>query len=567
MQARSLRAVPVLKALPLAVVLALPALAGAQSFASGDLIVSGSVYQDVGQAATLSAGSLLAPSSAGGANTVATGNGQFQNVFLNAGADGSFGVTSQIFLQDYSLGGAAANLNAQYNIDPGAAVGSFSSKSELGLNLSSDGTALTFMAYSPTQSFASTGTGGVAAVTTGGSNNLGLLDISNSNTPGVVDPTNPVNSQAYRTVVQVNLNQMSATATGTAGVYNLTGGVQTTQTNAYSGNNGRAAVLINGQYYMVGNAGNGAKNSSVLTQLAQTTGVQTIAAGATNPNTTVVGACTGTNSSGAGYQCGYSYSPTDKTGKDNNFRGLAVYNGTMYVSKGSGGNGLNSVYSVSGYTNPSTASVSVTPGFTTTASTNTGYTGAPFGIWQANATTMYVAYEGDGKEASATSGVSTGPSGSMGGLAKYTLSNGSWALDYLVQNGLNTSFASTAVGGGDGMVYTDGLRNLTGRVNADGTVTLYAVTSTVTNTSTNAAWDQGANADQIVSLTDTLSNTRLAGANTFSVVETSTGGEVFRGVALAPSVAAAVPEPESYALMLAGLGVIGGSVLRRKRRG
>ena len=35
---------------------------------------------------------------------------------------------------------------------------------------------------------------------------------------------------------------------------------------------------------------------------------------------------------------------TDKPGKDTNFRGLTIFNNTLYVSKGSGGNGINTVY-------------------------------------------------------------------------------------------------------------------------------------------------------------------------------------------------------------------------------
>lgn len=536
----------------LAVALActLPALAEAQVFSAGDLIVSGSTYADVGQVSTISAGSLLAPSSAGGANTLATANGQFANVFLNAGADASFGVTSQVFLQDYSLGSGSAL--AQYDLNANVAVTSFSSKSELAINISSDGSALTFMAYDPTVSYSSTGTGGVAAVTTGGSNNLGLLDISNSNTPGLIDSTNPVNAQAYRTVVQLNLNSLTASSTGTAGVYNLTGGVTSTNTNAYSGNNGRAVILYNGQYYMVGNAGNGSKSGPV-TSLAQDTGVQTITPGSTNPNSTVVGACTGTNSGGAGYQCGYNGSSSDKTGKDDNFRGLYMSSsGSMYVSKGSGGNGVDTVYQVSGYNSPSTASVTIAPGFATSTASSLGYTGAPFGIWQANSTTMYVAFEGDGNEASTTTGVSTGTGGSMGGLGKYSLVNGTWTLEYFIQGGLG-SFNDGVVASGDGVFYDDGLRNITGKVNANGTVTIYGVTSTVTDTSVSKNWDQGANPDQIVALTDTLSSTTATASDTFSVVETSALGSLYRGVALAP-----VPEPSTYALMALGLGAVVG---------
>lgn len=552
---------PRLHRLVIAAALAIPALAQAQAFSSGDLIVSGSTYADVGQVSTISAGSLLAPATAGGANTVATANGSFASVFNNAGADASFGVTSQVFLQDYTTtaGAASGSFAAQYNLDPNIAVTSFSSKSELALNVNSSG-ALTFMAYDPTQSYASSGTGGVAAVSTGGSNNLGLLDISNSNTPGLIDSTNPVNAAAYRTVVQVNLNSLTFTSAGTANTYNLTGGVTGTNTNAYSGNNGRAVMLVNGQYYMVGNAGNGTK-SGPLVSLAQNTGVQTITPGSTNPNSTVVGACTGTNVSGAGYQCGYNGSSSDKTGKDNNFRGLALgADGNLYVSKGSGSNGVDTVYKVSGYTSPSTASVTIAPGFATATPSTLGYTGAPFGMWQANSSTMYVAYEGDGNEATTgSSSVTTGSTGGMGGLAKYSLVSGTWTLDYMVQNGLGT-FSDGVVAGGDGTYYTDGLRNITGRVNANGTVTIYGVTSTVTDGTVSKNWDQGANPDQVVAVNDTLSGTTLSGSEAFSVVQTATAGTVFRGVALAP----AVPEPQTYALMLFGLGA--GVVLARRRR-
>ncbi len=103
-------------------------------------------------------------------------------------------------------------------------VTSFSSKSELALNLSTDGKYLTFMGY-------------VTAIDN--------LDVSNSNTPAVVDPTNPVGTNYYRAVALVDVK----------------GKFKFTETNAYSGNNGRAAILNNANganfFYTAGNAGNG----------------------------------------------------------------------------------------------------------------------------------------------------------------------------------------------------------------------------------------------------------------------------------------------------------------------
>lgn len=85
-------------------------------------------------------------------------------------------------------------------------VTSFSSKSELALNLSNDGRYVTFMGY-------------VAPID--------AIDLSNANSPGAVDPTNPVGENIVRAVAQVDRY----------------GKFQFTETNAYSGNNGRAAIL------------------------------------------------------------------------------------------------------------------------------------------------------------------------------------------------------------------------------------------------------------------------------------------------------------------------------------
>ncbi len=86
---------------------------------------------------------------------------------------------------------------------------------------------------------------------------------------------------------------------------------------------------------------------------------------------------------------------------------------------------------------------------------------------------------------------------------------------------------------------TDGLRNITGRVNHDGTVTIWAITSTVSGSG-----DQGADPNQLVEVTDRLNATTLAtgdGDNDkddsldhFVSVRSANAGEVLRGVAFAP---------------------------------
>src|SRR5262249_5127208 len=103
-------------------------------------------------------------------------------------------------------------------------VTSFPSKSELALNLSTDRRFLSFMGY-------------VAPVA--------AVDVSNSNTSLAVAPTNTVGVSYDRAVADVDAR----------------GRFHFTLTNAYSGNNGRAAILNRAHgvevYYLAGNAGNG----------------------------------------------------------------------------------------------------------------------------------------------------------------------------------------------------------------------------------------------------------------------------------------------------------------------
>ena len=167
------------------------------------------------------------------------------------------------------------------------------------------------------------------------------------------------------------------------------------------------------------------------------------------------------------------------------------------------------------------------PGFPTASAKTAGPTNDyPFGIWFANATTLYVADEGDGVLADAAGSTTAG-------LQKWILSGGTWKMAYVLQNGLNLgqpySIANypTAINPA-----TDGLRNITGIVNSNGTVTIYAVTSTVS-----ANGDQGADPNKLVSITDTLANTTAAGAatETFTTLRTAVAGEVLRGISFAPS--------------------------------
>jgi hypothetical protein len=75
------------------------------------------------------------------------------------------------------------------------------------------------------------------------------------------------------------------------------------------------------------------------------------------------------------------------------------------------------------------------------------------------------------------------------------------------------------------------LRQITGRVDADGKVTIWAVTSTISG-----GGDTGADPNRLVAIRDTLSNTTAAGAahEQFVTLRSAKFAEVLRGVSLTP---------------------------------
>jgi hypothetical protein len=232
---------------------------------------------------------------------------------------------------------------------------------------------------------------------------------------------------------------------------------------------------------------------------------------------------------------------SDKAGKDTNFRGLTIFNNTVYVSKGSGGNGINSVFQEgTAGTLPSgtaaeltTVPLTILPGFPNTeASTGTNF---PFGMFFANANTLYVCDEGDGTFVTppVNGNVADAQSQATAGLQKWVLQNGTWNMVYVLQNGLNIG-VQYSVDHYPASIdpATGGCRNIAGRVNHDGTVTIWAITSTVS-----ANGDNGADPNKLVRVTDLISATTAPTGGwlgTFQTVRSARAGEVFRGVAFAP---------------------------------
>ncbi len=504
-------------------------------FKNGTLVVSRSVYAGNASSVTVGqtlppgcvAGTVTLPVLGGGTTTVkvkcakAVADGTYPTVFNNDGPDGSFGITSPIFLDNITTDGRRLGT---LSVPTDQIVTSFSSKSELALNRSTDRRSITFLGYR----------GGPGFPTA-----PNLLDISNSNTPGVVDPTNPVVTQYFRTVTEVDAR----------------GHFQFTEGNAYSGNNGRAAIKSHGTYFLAGNDNNGGLSSSQLTttqvgvNLITSTGVELLFPGQTAPvppNINKIGEFSIT-------QVGYA--TPDKAGKDNNFRGLTIFHNTLFATKGSGGNGINTVYQIgetgvlpSGSTAQLAATpITILPGFPTSLASGVDQKGNPapvafpFGIWFANADTLYVCDEGDGTlvTPAVNGNVATAASQATAGVQKWIRSNGVWSMAYVLQNGLNIGIPYSVPNYPAALnPATGGCRNITGRVDGD-RVEIFAVTSTIS-----ASGDQGADPNKLVRVTDRLRATSLSQLDhdhdgdgpfgVFTTIRSAGSGEVLRGVAFAP---------------------------------
>jgi len=494
----------------------------------GDLLVSTSYYQnDPG----IVAGTTQLPPGCTGANCVtAIADGNYPYVFNNVTVDPSFGVTSPLYLKQITPSGRPQGV---IPVPTSELTTSFSSKSEGALNLSSDGRNVTFMGY-------------VAAPDT--------VDVSNANTPAVVDPTNPVPGAYYRAVASLSSD----------------GRFSFTESNAYSGDNGRGAVEadVNGQsvYYTAGNAGNGSNPQP--TGIVLGAGAQIITPSTLPEADQAPGLPTPVGS----FSVTAVGDKADKVGKDDNFRGIALYDNVLYYTKGSGSNGVDTVYfldttgtacpdgvglPVAGAKLPAAgiestltstglaSNMCILKGFPTAlAKAATDASDYPFGLWFANPTTLYVADEGSGDNTYANGSYTAAAASTTAGLQKwvYSATAGEWRLAYTLQNGLNLGAPysvrgyPTGINAVTGLPWApaaDGLRNLTGQVNRDGTVSIWAVTSTVSG-----GGDQGADPNQLVEVTDSPTATTPASWERFSTVVPALYDQVVRGVSVTPGTGA-----------------------------
>jgi len=526
---------------------------GTPVFTPGNLVISRSVYSAlpssvvVGQ--TLPPGCVPSKPNKVTCGTAAL-DGTFPTVFNNDTPDASFGITSPLILDEMTPTGTVINSITVPNsstVSAGAdqLVTSFSSKSEEALHLSTDGTYLTFIDY-------------VAPLNT--------IDVSNGNTPLVIDATNPVPGSYYRAVATVNA----------AGQFSFT------ETNAYSGNNGRAAIYVNtggnNFFYTAGNAGNGGNPEPA--GVVEGAGLQIIYPANAPESSQTPGLPTPVASFSVTELPAGNPNP-DKVGKDDNFRGLTLYNNVLYTTKGSGSNGNNTVYFVDttgtacpngvglpvpGAPLPTTnlaptytsanglaSNMCILAGFPTEINKLTPPVAYPFGLWFANATTLYVADEGDGvntySSATNTYTDAANPAVNTGGLQKWIFNAGTqtWQLAYTLTTGLNLGIPYAPSGyptglnngtDGTGLPWspaTDGLRTIIGTLSGNRivgqTATIWAISSTVSG-----GGDQGADPNKLFVISDRLTNTSptVAAHETFNDLRDAVSGEVLRGISFTP---------------------------------
>ena len=109
---------------------------------------------------------------------------------------------------------------------------------------------------------------------------------------------------------------------------------------------------------------------------------------------------------------------------------MTEFRGALYFTKGSGSNGIDTVYTVDTLptlANAASITIDIVPGFPTDSAKATGGDFTPFAVFFANANTMYVTDEGTGNATDAAN---------HAGLEKWSLINGTWQLDYVLTHGL-----------------------------------------------------------------------------------------------------------------------------------
>ncbi|MBY0312530.1 MAG: hypothetical protein K2W85_10700 [Phycisphaerales bacterium] len=257
---------------------------------------------------------------------------------------------------------------------------------------------------------------------------------------------------------------------------------------AYSGDNIRSVVSLDGSQYWIGGTATTAANAGVRYALHNTA----VAQASTQLSTTAT-----------------------------NVRNVDIVNGQLYVSSGSGAFRAPNVVG-SGLPTTSGQTISTPAGFTDASA-------SPFDYFFADANTLYVADDRT-------------TVGGVGGLQKWVNNAGTWSRLWSLNLLNEDANASTTA-------LTVGIRGLTGQVQADGSVSLFAITTNFNSTALGLA---GVNS--LVSFSDLITGTTLASGAQFNLLDTSAQNTTFRGVDI-------IPAPGTAALL-----ALGGLVAGRRRR-
>ncbi len=397
------------------------------------------------------------------------------------------GTTSATFAGSQML--PTINSGSNYGIS-----GEYGSSSEGTLQLSGNGQYLTIMGY------------GINP------------DVYNAN-PAAYGPSgNTALGQTYAADVSRVVAVISA---------NGTVNTSTALSNVYDQNNPRSAYTVDGSSFYV--SGQGAKGDT-------TGGVYYAKLGATSA-TPITGADGGGGASQDTREVqivnGQLVVSVDtKTGTPSrSMIGTLGAAGSLPTSVANGGNGPTALAGITGTITLNAAQANNV----NQASIGTTVNLSPENYYFANATTLYVADSGSPK---------IGKSAGDGGLQKWTLTNGSWTLDYTISQGLNL-VANTAASG------SSGLFGLTGEV-VNGQVELFATNYTLSDTGQT----------YLYGLSDLLTATTAQSGESFSTLETAPADSNFKGVSFAP----VSPTPLPPSMLLFGTGIVALTFFAKRRK-